>query len=75
MPKMLKPKQIYNMKKYIILLKSGFYLKCSEKISFNEKGKMIEQEVEIHRNDGYEIGTSNDFYLHMDEISMHYWIS
>lgn len=63
------------MKKYIILLKSGFYLKCTEKATFNKDGKMQEQRVEIIRNDGFHMGDSDDFCLYKDEISMSYWIN
>ncbi len=63
------------MKKYYIILKSGYYLKCEQKATFNEKGFMNEQRVEIIRPDGFNLGDSDDFTLHVDEISLSFWNS
>jgi len=63
------------MKNYYIILKSGYFLTCTEKATFRENGQMNEQKVEIYTANKVHLGSSDDFSLNKNEICMSFWKS
>lgn len=53
------------MAAYIIILKSGIIFRMKEKPTFNDKGLMKEQHIEVNTKNNLLINSSTDFSLYI----------